>query len=190
MNKRRRTVFAIFMAAALVAAMSIAVYAYLSAQSDSVDNEFGPAPSVAPSIAESVNDPLTEKKNVAVAVGETGYSIYVRAVIVANWIDDNGYVYPSKPVVGTDYSISLNETDWFEKGGFYYHKNPVVSDTSTADLILSCTQAKDGPKGFSLHVEIIAQTIQALGSTDGDDSVPAVTDAWGVTVENGMLKAN
>ena len=55
-------------------------------------------------------------------------------------------------------------------------------------LITECAPV-DGktPVGYGLNVEIITQTVQALGTTDSDGT-PAVADAWGVTLVDGKIQ--
>lgn len=166
------------------------VAAYLSYATKPVTNTFQVAQAVDPTVNETFND--KEKTNVSVNVGNTSYSVYVRAAVVVTWKNaEDGNVLGKVPVEGTDYEITFDETNWFFKDGFWYHREAVNSQGNTADLITSC-KMKEGataPEGYTLNVEILAQTIQALGWTDGDDSVtptvpsiPAVTDAWKVRV--------
>lgn len=163
------------------------VVAWLSITGGQVENSFAPDEDPVPTITETFDDKV--KSNVAVDVGDTGYAVYVRAAIVVNWKNaEDGNVLGQKPVLNEDYILTLNETDWFYKAGFYYHKAMVNTGGTTENLITSC-QLKDGitpPQGYDLNVEIIAQTIQALGTTDARDT-PAVTEAWGVTVTNKEL---
>ena len=190
-QSKRKRILPVILAVLFVIAVTVAtVYAYLKTSTDpAVENTFSAAQDPEATITESF-DPETEKKNVAVQVGKTGYSVYVRAAIVVTWKDASGNVLATKPVAGIDYDyeISLNTSDWFEKDGFYYHKAPVPSEGTTADLIISCKPiAGKTPAGYGLNVEIVAQTIQSAGKTDAGD-IPAVTDAWGVTVDSGNLK--
>ena len=190
-QSKRKRILPIFLAVLFVIAVTVAtVYAYLKTSTPAVENTFSAAQDPEATITESF-DPNTEKKNVAVKVGDTGYSVYVRAVIVVTWKNaENGDVLATKPVAGTDYEISLNTSAWFEKDGFYYHEEPVPSKGTTADLIISCKPiAGKTPAGYGLNVEIVAQTIQAKGNTDDISETPAVKDAWGVAVNaDGTLK--
>ena len=162
------------------------VAAYLSATTGPVVNTFTPDTAGQPTILETFENNV--KSNVAVDIGTPGYAVYVRVAIVATW-QKNGAIHWEKPVGGTvddtdiDYVLDWNDADWFynPNDGFYYCKAMVNSGQDTAVLIKECYQKQKGPDGYSLHVEIIAQTIQALGSTDDGDT-PAVTDAWGVGV--------
>ena len=187
-SKKRITVF-VLTVILLIAVSAATVYAYLRTSIGTVENSFDAAADPQPTIEETFDDRV--KTDVAVNVGNPGYSVYVRAAIVVTWEDASG-VLATPPVKDTDYEITLNtddgfEKDWFEKDGFYYLKNPIISG-KTAVLIEELRELKDAPKdGYKLHVEIISQTIQALGSTD-DGGTPAVTDAWGVSVDsNGDL---
>ena len=175
--------FTAILAICMVSALTLAAYAYLSNSSDQVDNQFGAASDPAPSIAETFGGNI--KTNVAVDVADPGYAVYVRAVIVVTWEDKSGNVLAQKPVEGTDYSMELMVgfgEACFEKDGFFYYRSRISSGVTSA-LIKTCEQLLPAPDGYQLHVQIIAQTIQALGTTDSGN-VPAVTDAWGVSVNS------
>ena len=162
------------------------VAAYLSTSTGDVTNDFLADDPTDPSIVENFDG--STKTNVAVSVGDPGYAVYVRAAVVVTWKDrEDGSVLGVMPDASGDYTIEYNTADWFYKDGFWYCKKMVNSGGKTPDLIVSCTPI-DGkaPEGYGLNVEIISQTIQALGTTDGTD-VPAVTNAWGVAVANGQL---
>ncbi|MCH5199273.1 MAG: hypothetical protein J1E34_10265, partial [Oscillospiraceae bacterium] len=93
-----------------------------------------------------------------------------------------------------DYIIDCNlfatgkENSWrLAEDGFYYYVDSkgelqaVESDRSTENLINYVKQVnlENAPEGYSLSVEIIAQTVQAIGSTDEPLEKPAYKDAWG-----------
>lgn len=198
MGLRNNRIIALLLALCLVVSLTVAVYAYLSATDGPVTNTFTPDVETNPSIDETFTDNV--KTNVSVNVGELDYAVYVRAAIVVTWqktvtVDgvEQVHVYGQLPVAETDYSIDINagnDKPWFQQGDFYYYRQKVDStepnsNVSTAALINSVTEKADAnkPDGYTLHVEIIAQTIQALGGTDADDT-PAVTDAWGISVDS------
>ncbi len=164
--------------------------AYLKLSGGSTDNTFTAASSSAPQITEKFDQ--QEKTNVQVHVGDTGYSVYVRAAVVVTWKDASGNVLAERPSLAKgEYSIDWNLTDWFlGDDGFYYYRKPVESNASTDILIKNCKPLKPAPKeGFTLDVVIAAQTIQAAGTTDNGE-IPAVTDAWGVSLdEDGTIIA-
>ena len=164
------------------------VIAYIVKDSGEVKNEFTPAVSKDPTVEEDFNDGK-EKKNVKINVGETGYPVYVRAAIIITWQDKDGIVYFSEPEEDDDYTIALNKTDWKYEGGYYYYVagdklQEVQSNGTTEVLIKSCEQKKVAPAdGYTLSVEIIAQTVQSIGTTDGNGNdsateIPAYKDAW------------
>lgn len=188
-HTKQRNVIIVLAAMMLVAVITAgSVFAYLKTNTEAVNNDFGVADEADPTVNETFVG--NQKTDVAVTVPNEGYAVYVRAAIVITWKDKDGKVLGQPPVEGTDYVIDLNATDWFEEGGFYYCISPVNSGNNSPVLIKS-VQMKSGvtaPSGYGLNVEIISQTIQALGETDSG-SVPAVTDAWNVDVDtNGHLK--
>lgn len=193
-SHKQKWLAAIVIALLAITATTGAVYAYLSATTDPVDNKFTTAPNPTLGIQETFTkaheDANIVKENVRVNIGNPGYAVYVRAAIVITWKDGKGNVYGQAPVLEDDYALELNTKEWFKGGdGFYYHKNMVAYDGNneatklTSVLIEACSQLKTGPESYTLHVEIVAQTIQAKGSTDVGD-VPAVEDAWRTVVVN------
>lgn len=199
-QSKRKRILPVILAVLFVIAVTVAtVYAYLKTKTPAVTNSFAADVDPDITITESF-DPNTEKKDVAVQVGKTGYSVYVRAAIVVTWKNaENGDVLATKPVAGVDYTIYLNIEDgegepepWFlHTDGFYYHKAAVAGGDKTDVLIKTCKPVDERtPAGYALNVEIIAQAIQAKGTTDITDDtseIPAVTDAWGVKVADGKL---
>lgn len=158
------------------------VAAYLAVSSNEIRNTFSAESQADPVVSETFS--RTKKENVRVQVGDPGYAVYVRAAIVVNWKNiegDQEKVWGVAPQAG-DYTLTLG--DGWEKGadGFYYHLEPVASGGSTGVLIEECSPIAQAPEaGYTLSVEIITQTIQALGTTD-DGEMPAVQNAWGVGV--------
>lgn len=148
--------------------------AYLAASTPSVTNVFTPG-SVVPEINETLEGDV--KKNVTIR--NTGsVDAYIRAKIVVTWQNAAGDVYPVMPMKDTDYTIEINTNAWELNGGFYYYiggenSDKVSAQGSTTNLINTCRlrEGANVPSGYTLHVEILAQAIQA----DGWPSI--VTDA-------------
>lgn len=174
----------------LIAVSSLAiggVVAYLSTYTTPAKNTFVKDESVNPSVVETFENNI--KTNVKIDVGEPGYAVYVRAAVVVTWKDGAGNVLGRKPIAGTDYAIEYNSDDWHfrDSDSLFYYKAPVFYDGNkedsklTSSLIVSCEPIEGKtPTGYGLNVEIIAQTIQAVGTTDGNTPVDAVEAAWGI----------
>lgn len=176
---------------ALLGTVSGGVVAYLSYATPVISNTFQVDTELDPTVTESMVGNV--KSDVAVTVNpDLDHAVYVRAAIVATWRragTEEEIVLPQNPVPGTDYTLTLDQDKWFKQGDFYYYKDAVNPGVTTEPLIDFC-QPMVTKEGYVLNVEIMAQTIQALGETDGPDDIkPAVTDAWGVEVdENDQLK--
>ena len=190
-SRKSKRIAAVLFAVVLLASSVGTAYAYLSTGSDPVTNTLTPEAAEQPEILEHYTK--TEKRDVCVDVGDPGYAVYVRAAIVATWQNEKGEIHWKIPEAGQyvgsgDYYLDWNDGDWFYHGDFYYLKT-MVTEGETPNLIDLCSQLVDAPdEGYTLHVEIVAQTIQALGTTDGNSPVPAVTDAWGIPVNGGALE--
>lgn len=151
--------------------------AYLIWKSSNVSNDFNSARSADPEIIETFENNV--KSDVKIKVPETGYSVYVRAAIVITWKNEQGEVLSLTPVMNEDYTISIG-ADWTkESDGFYYFDQAVNSGGETGILIEECKPLINAPTdGYTLDVQIIAQTIQAIGSTDDNSGNNAKADAW------------
>ena len=165
----------------LIAAIAVgSTVAFIATSTEPITNIFNPA-----NVTIDIDEKIESGVKTDVQVKNTGSTdAFIRAKIVVTWKDADGNVSATKPVEGTDYTMTLNDTDWFRgDDGFYYCKTSVAPKGSTPALITECKKA-DGvtpPDGYDLSVEIIASGIQS--TPDG-----AVTEAWGMTVDaNGQL---
>lgn len=155
--------------------------AFLSTGTQEAENVFTPG-----KVSCDVKETFDGKVKTDVAVTNTGNTdAYIRVAVVTTWVKSNGgsrEVLAKKPVAGTDYSISLNETDWTQGAdGYWYCKKPVAAGASTAVLIQRCEQTAVGPDGCVLSVEIIASAVQASPTS-------VVAQQWNVTVDGSEVK--
>ena len=161
----------------IISAITVSVFALFLKSTPETKNTFTAAVSVNPIITESFDGNL--KENVCVSITDKGYPVYVRCAVVVNWKDENGFVHIEKPVENTDYTLETGENWTKMDDGFYYYYSPIQTG-ETAPLIVKCEPVGSSPDtAYGLSVNIISQTIQAVGSTD-EDNIPAHIDAWGV----------
>lgn len=166
----------ILMLAAMALLLTVTVgstIAYLWTSTPAVTNTFTPASS-GTDITEDFKDNV---KN-TVQIKNTGdVKSYIRAAVVVTWQNENGEVLGEVPVKDTDYSITWTRAGWtdLQRDGFYYYNTVVEPGKSTGVLFTDCKPLKAAPKdGYTLHVEIIAQSIQA-------EPISAVQEAWNWT---------
>lgn len=197
--RKQKTKYTVLLACLLVT-VAIAVsgtIAYLFTSSDPVVNTFTPVtPDI--EIPEEMNRTVKEKATVQ----NTGdVDSYLRAKIVVTWQNSNGEVYPEVPVLKTDsnaegdYTMSTG-AHWIQHtdGYYYYYKvaalgQPEVTKkdgsieygegvTDDDMLIIRAEVVGEAPaEGYTLHIEILGQAIQA-------EPVDAIKDAWGVTISS------
>lgn len=198
--KRLILVFVVLavIAAALIVTPTLALYIR---GADDVNNEFGSVGSINPEV---VNGKLNEDgkmEDVRIYVGKTGYPVYVRVEVFIAWQKDGtvlGVAYPKKDV---DYTVTYNTADWLKIDNYYYfvgkgsqneetgktdYLNGVVKSEGITSALISEFAVKSGTKppfdGYELNVQVIVQTVQAVGKTDEDNGeIPAWWDAWGFT---------
>lgn len=152
------------------------VSAYLTWSSDGVENQF--------IFAEHPQATVSSENGMdyTISVTDPGYAVYLRATVIVNWENENvnpttndHNILAAMPVLDTDYALTLQENWTIDSDGFYYYL-PKIQDTSSIPFV---TVKELAPKnGYNLKVTVLAQTIQAVGTTDADDSVTAVQDAW------------
>ena len=120
-----------------------------------------------------------------VQVKNTGtISAYIRAAVVANWMDVDGNIAASVPE-GYSYDLTCSSGSWVQgKDGFFYYLLPVAPGASTEGNLLTCTVTCPETPEYTLSVEVLAEAIQSTPAS-------AVYEAWGVTVDgSGMLIVN
>ena len=153
-----------------------ATLAYYFTKTGSVTNTFTPS-KVACAVVEGSNNPVvnntvnTGNKKEDVKIKNTGDTdAYIRVALVVNWMNDNGNVWGTKPVEGTDYNMTLDLANGWSKGsdGYYYYNTKVAKDQMTPILIDEAEVLKAGPVGtdgtqYYLSIEIVAEAIQAEG---------------------------
>lgn len=108
----------------------------------------------------------------SITIKNTGnIDAYIRVAVVANKVDKDGNI-----TVGTAPTLNLNTEKWqLLPDGYYYYKGVVAPGASTESL---------GSIDFTdAEVNILAESIQALGGTDGDGR--ASYNAWGHTFADG-----
>ena len=120
-----------------------------------------------------------------VQVKNTGtISAYIRAAVVANWIDVDGNIAASVPE-GDSYDLTCSSGSWAQgKDGFFYYLLPVAPGASTEGNLLTCTVTCPETPEYTLSVEVLAEAIQSTPAS-------AVNEAWNVAVDgDGMLIVN
>lgn len=171
-RNKRTILLSVIAMVSLTAVLSVGpIYAYLKMSDGPVTNTFDISPSVDPVVNDDYTISVGDNSNDA---DDTGYSVYVRAAVVVTWQNASGNVYGSVP----DCTIPINSDYWKLSGNYYYYNTPVHSEGTTQALLTDdVTTTEEAPDGYTLHVDILVQTIQAIGKKNGVD---AVVDAWGV----------
>ena len=164
---------ALILSLCLIFALAVGTtLAYLKANTSPVTNTFTAATSEI-KIDENVEN--GEKSSIQVENIGTATS-YVRVKLVMNWVDGNGKVVSGNNLP----KVTLKEgSDWFlGTDGIYYYTKPVAPTGQTSNLLDGnpITQP-NAPEGCHLEVTGLAEGIQAAPSK-------AVTDSWGVRVDN------
>lgn len=154
--------------------------AFLATKTEPVENAF----EYANVSCEVMQDPDTDGSSI-VKVENTGtISAYIRAAVVANWMDTDGNIAASVPE-GYSYDLTCSPGSWVQgTDGFFYYPLPVAPGASTEGNLLTCTVACLETPKYTLSVEVLAEAIQST-------PVSAVSEAWNVEVDgNGKLSVN
>ena len=161
---------------ALLLGAFAATYAYLKSKTTTVIDEFIPV-----KVTCQVEETFDGNVKNDVCVRNTGdVNAFIRAMVIANWVDADGNVLATAPVMDTDYTVTWGDTAW-KKGsdGFWYYTKAVAPEGTTAYLINSL-ESGDAPNGYRLQVQILATAVQA-------DPPKAAMEAWGATVSGNTL---
>ena len=161
---------ALILSLCLIFALAVGTtLAYLKANTSPVTNTFTAAKSDI-----KIDEDVTGGQKKSIIVQNTGTATsYVRVKLVCNWVDKDGDV-SATPVPAP----TITNSDWLEIDGIYYYTKPVAPTGQTSNLLDGnpITQP-NAPEGCHLEVTVLAESIQAAPSK-------AVTDSWGVRVDN------
>ncbi len=185
--KRKYTVLLVCLLLTVAVVVSGTI-AYIFTTSETVTNIFHPVTSQI-DIPEEMHG--TVKQNATVQNTGTVDS-FLRARIIVTWQNEKGEVYPVVPNLVTDYTM-LNGANWVQNGEYYYYNKiaapgqpAVTKDTNgnvtygegitQEDMLIIKAEAvgKSPAEGYTLHIEILGQSIQSTPSA-------AVQEAWGMT---------
>ena len=161
---------ALIIALALILVLAVGgTVAYIFTQTGPVINTFTPTEAKITVDEETSNN---QKTSITVVNNSTGVPVYIRVALVANMIDGAGNVTGAASV--PEFTPG---DDWLEgNDGYYYYTQPVPVGESTGNLLKAPMELSE-----NMQVVVLADAIQAEPTT-------AVTQAWGVTVENGVIK--
>ena len=163
MKKINKKTLALLIAAALLLTITVSgTVAYLVDSTGAVKNVFEPG-KVPPLIQEDFTQGAILKQNVTIK-NDGNVDSYIRAMIIVTWQDTNGNVYPKLPDEGTDYTTDYG-TGWTQEGNYWYYGARVPAKERTSNLIdkIEPVNGKEPADGYTLHVEILAQAVQADG---------------------------
>lgn len=178
-NNKKIILLAVSLLLVMFAAIGGTV-AYLIDSTGEVKNTFVPA-SVPPEVVEKIDGNVKEN----VAIKNTGnVDAYIRVKVVVTWKNEAGDVYKDAPVKETDYNWADGDSKWkLHTDGFYYYTVPVAAGASTGILFTNCKPFEDkAPEGYSLSVDIHAQSVQA-------EPADVVGKTWGVVISEGSVTA-
>ena len=154
--------------------------AFLATKTEPVENSFEYA---------NVSCEVTQNRDTdgssIVQVKNTGtISAYIRAAVVANWIDADGNIAASVPE-GYSYDLTCSSGSWAQgNDGFFYYLLPVAPGALTEGSLLTCTVTCPENPEYTLSVEVLAEAIQSTPAS-------AVNEAWRAAVDgSGMLIVN
>ena len=101
---------------------------------------------------------------------------YIRAAVVVNWQDSEGNLWAVPPQKDTHYTITADDCTLLD--GYYYY-NGTCAKNQGFPITVQLAAGATPPSGYTLHVQILAESIQSVPAT-------AVGDAWGYEYQNGV----
>lgn len=153
--------------------------AFLATKTEPVENSF----EYANVSCEVMQDRDTDGS--IVQVKNTGtISAYIRAAVVANWMDKDGNIAASVPE-GYSYDLTCSSGSWVQgTDGFFYYLLPVAPSALTEGILLTCTVTCPETPKYTLSVEVLTEAIQSTPAS-------AVHEAWSAAVDgDGKLSVN
>lgn len=182
MNKKR--LISLIVVLTLVAALIPTVYAYMIHKSQTVANNFIPG-----KVTCDIQETFNGQTKSSIKVANTGnVDAYIRIRLVFHWEDSKGNV------VARDMNppaVTYDTTNWIKDSSdryTYYYTGKVAPNDSTLEFLTNSitmdpvvVDVNGTDYTYYPVMEVLAEAIQADGEIDG---TPAVTNAWGVTIDS------
>lgn len=134
-------------------------------------------------VADAVDVEVEDEESIIVENMLTN-AVYLRAAVVANWIDDNGRIVEAwspadDPITfNTDtFGWKLNDDAKYGADGYFYHVNPVFGYQET-DALIEKIEKNSSKADLKLQISV---AVQAVGY---DHDKKNATDAWGSAIKD------
>lgn len=162
----RKKPLTLFVALALLLTLAVGGSLAWLVSDDNVTNSMVPG-----QVPIQINETVSNNVKSDVTVTNNGnIQAFIRVAIIANAVDEDGNV-----TTGTAPTCPVDTTNWTPLGGYYYYNGIVepkgTKGDTTAPLFTGEVSFANG------EINILAESIQALGGTDGDGR--ASYNAWG-----------
>ena len=156
-------------ALALIICLAIGgTVAYITTSTEPVVNVFTPG-----DVTVVIKETVVDNKKTSIKVENTGNTeAYIRIRLVTYMQDAVDPTAEQAP----ELKFKLSD-DWVPIGDYYYCKQPVTAGTLTPEFLES------GSKIVLVEDQVVYVLAEGIQSTPDE----AVTEAWGVTVENGYI---
>ena len=185
---KKRHKRSVVLAVSVLVLLTIAItgtIAYLLDETGPIKNIFQPT-----SVPNKVEETFENGKKTDVMINNmsTDVPAYIRAKVVVNWVNPNNTseVAGTMPVKETDYKIDMQLKGWEEYEGYYYYTSIVQPGDNTDILFTDCYPiGNNAPSGYVLSVEILGESIQAVGQ-DAKGNKP-IALSWGVDIVDGEV---
>lgn len=136
---------------------------------------------VDPKVVETFDSNNNIRENIYIH-NDGNFSIYVRAIPIYYFKNNNKELIDSTPVVNVDYSINFSSSINWIKGsdGYYYYKKPIGPSEDTDNLVDKCLEINTNDEN-TFFLDVVVQAIQAFPSK-------AVEEAWNVNVVDNIIE--
>lgn len=170
-HRRKRLDILIISLVLLLAAAIGGTVAYLLDSTNQVTNTFIPA-----EVEITPTEETTPNTKSKIQFKNTGnVPVYVRATLAIYWKDSEGNIVP-EPDGGTVILGRLN-TNWEQDGDIYYHREAVGPNEDT-NVLMDPIQVTV-PDGYTCHIDVLSEAIQADGIGEDVDYKTVWTAAKG-----------
>lgn len=164
----------------LVVSLCGTVFAYMYQHTRQENYQFQPA-----MVTCVVQETVEDGSKTCIQIQNTGsIDAYLRLRLVSYWVNSSGEII-AKPAPLP--AFAYDSSNWFQgSNDTYYYKNPVSPNNLTSNLLDTDTSASIplavDEEGNKQVIEVFAEAIQSAPQL-------AVTNSWGVTIEDGIISS-
>ena len=131
----------------------------------------------------NVSCEVLEEEDCIKICSKSDTEVFVRAVILVNWTDEDGNIRASAPKAGEDYILEPASDQWqIAEDGIWYYTEALEAEEEV-ELFREVELLSEAPEGYSLTTDVHVEAIQSAPADALPEGWPRIEEETEETEE-------